>query len=169
MTNENPDGIGTFGVGASPIGGHDDPKKTGRNPDGTFAPGNRVNPAGKPVGARHKAVQALDALGRDTGAELVRSVIKAALAGDMSAMRIVLDRIWPARRGAPVAIDLPAIRTADDVVAAMAAIADAASDGDLSPEEAETFAKLIEANRKALETADLERRLAALEAKEAVR
>lgn len=81
----------------------------------------------------------------------------------MGAMKIVLDRIWPARRGAPVNLDLPAIRTADDVVAAMAAIADAVAGGDLTPDEGEVFAKLIEANRRAIETADLAQRIEALE------
>lgn len=32
----------------------DSPEFTGRKPDGTFAPGNRVNPAGRPKGARSK-------------------------------------------------------------------------------------------------------------------
>ena len=146
-----------------------DPSKSGRNPDGTFALGNRANPAGKPRGARSKAVVALDALGREAGAELVQNVIRAALRGDMAAMKIVLDRIWPARRGAPVAINLPVIHTAGDLVAAMAAVADAAASGELTPEEGETFTKLIEANRRAIETADLAQRIEALEAKEAGR
>jgi hypothetical protein len=40
----------------------DEPVNTGRKPDGNFAPGNRVNPHGKPKGARDKATQMVDKL-----------------------------------------------------------------------------------------------------------
>ena len=33
---------------------NDEPETTGRNQDGTFAPGVSGNPAGRPKGARHK-------------------------------------------------------------------------------------------------------------------
>ena len=44
----------------------DEPESTGRNQDGTFAPGFSGNPAGRPKGARHKLSERfLDALLRD--------------------------------------------------------------------------------------------------------
>lgn len=140
-----------------------EPIDSGRQPDGRFAPGNNANPAGRPRGSRNKAIQALDALGREAAEELVKSVIDSAKDGDMQAARIILDRIWPSRRGAPVSLDLPSIKTAADVQAAMAAVAEAVAGGQITPDEGEAFCKLVEANRKAIETADLAERIERLE------
>jgi hypothetical protein len=44
----------------------DEPANTGRNQDGTFAPGVSGNPAGKPKGARHKLSESfIEALLKD--------------------------------------------------------------------------------------------------------
>ncbi|GBR76635.1 DUF5681 domain-containing protein [Acidiphilium acidophilum] len=132
--------------------------------DGRFKPGQSGNPAGKPRGARHKAVQALDILGRNASEEIVLAVIQQAKSGDMRAAELVLRRVWPERKGSPVELDLPTIRTAEDAMLAMSVVTDAAAAGTISPDEGEGFAKLIEAHRRAIETADLAERIAALEA-----
>jgi hypothetical protein len=132
--------------------------------DTRFKPGVSGNPAGKPRGARHKAVQALDILGRNASEEIVLAVIQQAKSGDMRAAELVLRRIWPERKGSPVELDLPTIRTAEDAMLAMSVVTDAAAAGTISPDEGEGFAKLIEAQRRAIETADLADRIAALEA-----
>ncbi len=132
---------------------------------GRFQPGQSGNPAGKPRGARHRAVQALDVLGRNASEEIVLAVIQQAKSGDMRAAELVLRRIWPERKGAPITLDLPAIRTAADCVTAMGIITEAAADGTLSPDEAEGLSKLIDGQRRAIETAELAERIAALEAR----
>jgi hypothetical protein len=85
----------------------------------------------------------------------------------MTAARLVLDRIAPPRKGRPVAIDLPAVETPADVVTAIGALVTAVADGALTPDEAATVAGLLEAKRRALETVDLEQRLATLESRQA--
>ena len=128
-----------------------------------FAPGQSGNPAGKPLGARHAALVALDAIGADNAREVMQAVVDAARGGDMRAAEILLSRIWPRRKGRPVALDLPTLNTAADVSAALAATAAAMAEGALSPEEAGTVAAVIETQRRAMETLDLEARIAALE------
>jgi hypothetical protein len=140
------------------------PENTGPVQDGRFKPGQSGNPAGKPKGARHAALLALDAIGSESAAEVMRAVVDAAKAGDMRAADILLRRLWPERKGRPVPIDLPAMREAGDVVAALGAVAAAVAAGDASPEEGQAIAAIIEGQRRAIETADIERRLAALEA-----
>jgi hypothetical protein len=140
------------------------PDNSGGKQDGRFKPGQSGNPAGKPRGARHKAVQALDILGRNASEEIVLAVIQQAKSGDMRAAELVLRRVWPERKGSPVELDLPTIRTAEDAMLAMRVVTDAAAAGTISPDEGEGFAKLIEAHRRAIETADLAERIAALEA-----
>ena len=51
------------------------------------------------------------------------TLVMNAKGGDMAAARIILDRVWPARKSRPVALDLPEIKTAADVVAALGAAA----------------------------------------------
>ncbi|MCA1604571.1 MAG: hypothetical protein LC775_03630, partial [Acidobacteria bacterium] len=89
----------------------------------------------------------------------------AAKKGDMTAAKIILDRIAPPCRGRRVRLNLPPIVGAADVVQASTAVVDAMSRGVISAEEAQAAAVVLEHHRKAVETFDLERRLAALEQK----
>ena len=66
-------------------------KSNGRNPDGTFAAGN----PGKPKGTRHRATRAALALLEGEVEALTRRAIQAALEGDMTAMRLCIERIAP--------------------------------------------------------------------------
>jgi hypothetical protein len=58
---------------------------------------------------------------------------------------------------------MPPIRGAADLAAAMAAVADAASCGAVTPREAMQLGHLAEAYARAVETTELERRLKAVE------
>ena len=60
-------------------------------------------------------------------------------------------------------LDLPAVNPADDVCTAMSATISARADGDITPEEAAVVAGVLDTKRKAIETVEIERRLAALE------
>lgn len=96
---------------------------------------------------------------------VVAAVLAAAKAGDMVAARIVMDRLAPVRKGAPVPFALPSIATAEDVDKALGAIAALMAVGDLSPDEAGTVAGVIEMRRRAIETSLTEQRLAEIEAR----
>jgi len=135
-------------------------RKSGRNTDGTFGPGN----SGKPKGTRHKATQAALALLDGEAEALTRQAVTMALGGDMTALRLCLERIAPPRRDAPVTFDLPPMETARDAAKAAGAVLGAVADGDLTPTEGAHIMALVETYRRTLETTELEARLAALEA-----
>jgi len=138
----------------------DDPRKNATKTRGKpFRSGN----PGKPKGARHKTTLLAEKLMQDDAENIVNAVLTAARAGDMTAARIVLDRIAPARRDNPVAFPLPKIKRPADAVAASAAILSAVADGRLTPGEALEVSKLIEGIVKTLEVAELEERLNELE------
>ena len=130
---------------------------------GQFAPGCSGNPAGKKPGTRHRATRLAEKLMADDAEAVVKAVVAAAKEGDMTAARLVLDRIAPPCRGRPVRLDLPPIVGAADLVKALAAVADAMARGVISAEEAQAAAGVLDHHRKAVETLDLERRIAALE------
>jgi len=96
---------------------------------------------------------------------LTRKVLEMALAGDIAAMRLCLERILPPRRERPVRFKLPELQSPPDAAAAMAALAAAVADGDLTPSEAAELSKLVAAYVKALEASDFDQRLRAIEAK----
>ena len=135
-------------------------RKSGRNTDGTFGPGN----SGKPKGTRHKATQAALALLDGEAEALTRQAVTLALGGDTTALRLCLERIAPPRRDAPVTFDLPPMETARDAAKAAGAVLGAVAEGELTPGEGAALMALVEGFRRTLETTELEARLAALEA-----
>ena len=133
----------------------------GRNPDGTFAPGN----PGKPKGSRHRATKAVEKLLDGQAEVLTEKAVAMALEGDGAALRLCLERIAPPRKDTPVNFDLPPMASAQEASQAAGAVLKAVSDGDLTPLEGATVMGLVENYRKALETSELEARIAELESR----
>jgi hypothetical protein len=94
---------------------------------------------------------------------LTRKAVELALEGDTVALRLCLERLLPPRRSRRITFDLPTIQTAADLLPAFAAVVSAMGAGELAPDEAAVIAGVLEAKRKAIETGDLVKRLAALE------
>ena len=74
-----------------------------------FAPGMSGNPAGRPKGARNRATVAAEALLEGEAEALTRKAVELALAGDVTALRLCLERVVPPRKDRAVAFDLPAV------------------------------------------------------------
>ena len=128
-----------------------------------WKPGTSANPAGRPKGARNKTTLAIEALLDGEADAITRKAVELAKAGDMTAIRICLDRLCPPRRDRHVTFAIPAIETAADTAKASSAILTAVADGDLTPSEAAELGKLIESYVKALEATEFEERLRRLE------
>ena len=135
-----------------------------REPGGRpFAKGVSGNPAGRPVGSRNKATLLALQLLEGEAEALTRKAVEQALEGDTTALRLCLERLVPPRKGRAIELDLPAITATVDLPPAFAALVAALARGDLTPDEAQTVGTLLEQHRRVLETADLERRVKALE------
>ena len=139
-----------------------DEETTSDRKPGLFEPGGPGGP-GRRAGSRNKATLALDKIADDAGEDILKKMVEAALDGDRHAAELVLQRIWPTRKSRPIALALPSIQSASDVVAAVGAIADAVGAGEITPDEGQAVASILEAKRRAIETVDLESRLSALE------
>jgi len=130
-----------------------------------FPKGTSGNPAGKPIGTRHKATQAALTLLEGEGEALTRKAVELALAGDTTALRLCLERLIPPRKERHVSVELPSVSTVADLGLVTSALLEAAGQGVITPGEAQALGGLVEAHRKALELGEIERRIAALENK----
>ena len=131
----------------------------GRNPDGTFSEGN----AGKPKGARNRATRAVQDLLEDQTEALTQAAVNKALEGDVSALRLCLERIIPAKKDTPVEFDIKPMQSAGDAAVAAGSIVAAVALGELTPIEGASVMGLVDSYRRAIETSEFEKRLEALE------
>ena len=140
-----------------------DPENAGEKQGNRFKPGQSGNPAGKAKGARNRTTLAIEAILDGEAEQLTRKAVELALSGDMTALRLCMDRLAPVRRDRPVNFDLPKIETIADLPKATRAIMEAVAGGELTPSEAAELGKLVDAHAKAIEVTELHRRLEALE------
>ena len=127
-----------------------------------FAPGNTLG-CGRPKGSRNKAKSPGQKVLEDYAEHVVRKCVALAMQGDRSAMRLCMERISPARRGACITMTLPAIRTAEDIDKAAERVTQAIRRGDLTPAEGGTMMNILESRSRVMERVQLERRLERLE------
>lgn len=97
---------------------------------------------------------------------VTRKAIELAKAGDPTVLRLVLDRINPPRKSRTVNLALPVVEKIDDVAAALAAVVEAVAAGEVTPDEGNAVANLLELRRKAIETTELQKRIEVLEARQ---
>jgi hypothetical protein len=135
-----------------------------RSNAGKFVPGKSANPGGKRPGTKNrKTILAAKLMAGIDVPRIMARLEKDALKGDKAAAKLILDRTIPPRRGFPIAIKLPPINTAADVVAAMSVVMAKLASGTVSTIEASELSAVIDAARKAIELNDVEKRLHALE------
>jgi hypothetical protein len=129
-----------------------------RLPDGRFPPGASGNPAGRPK----TESAALRAELAEHGEDIAKVVLDAALAGDLQAAKLVLDRISPPLKAqaAPVLLNLP---SPENATGTAAAIIRAAADGEIPPDVATQLVGAVGTLARIIEIDELKDRLEALE------
>lgn len=128
---------------------------------GQFRPGQSGNPRGKPPGTRKKIVRAIESQIADAAHDLTAVVIEAALTNWRAAIEL-LKLLGVGKRTMVEAPDMPPMGNASDIVSAYTHIIGQVAAGEMSIEEADGVAALLEQHRKAIETEYLARRLAEL-------
>ena len=132
---------------------------------GRFAPGNKASP-GRPLG-RGAVAEMRDALAADLGG-IIDTVRAKAMAGDMQAARIILDRLVPSLRPVeiPTAVSMPAGAT---LAGQAQAVIDAAANGSLAAGQAAQIVTALGGVAKIIEATELLKRIEALESLTAAR
>lgn len=114
-----------------------------------FRPGESGNPKGRPKGARNRATLAAEALLEGEAEALTRKAVELALAGDVTALRLCMERLVPPRKERPICLDLPPINSPEDAQRAVNVVLEAVAGGQITPSEAAALCGLIDAARPA--------------------
>jgi hypothetical protein len=95
--------------------------------------------------------------------QLVQKTVELALAGDITALRLCLERLIPPRKDRPINLSLPAIENVQHISLAMTRVSTAIGEGEITPMEGEVLSNVLAAHKAVLLTGDLERRVDELE------
>jgi len=128
-----------------------------------FRKGVSGNPNGRPKGSRNNATLAAEALLAGEAEKLTRKCIDLALDGDPIALRLCMERIYPARKDRPVEFALPPINTARDAADVMSSVMNAVAAGQLTPADASELSKVVACTVKSFEAAEFADSLASID------
>ena len=131
-----------------------------------FKPGQSGNPKGKARGTLHRATRAAMELLEGDLEAITRVCIEKAKAGDLLAVKLILDKLLPNQRERSINLKVPRVKGAQDLPQALEAVMKAVAQGEITPSEGQALTAMLEAYRKGLELTEMEARVAALEKQE---
>lgn len=129
-----------------------------------FKSGQSGNPNGRPKGSRNKATLALQELLDGEAEEIGRKAIEFAKSGDVTAIRLVLERVLPAKKDSPLLLDIKKPTSSAEITEAMGLVVESVGLGDITPAEGRAMVGLLDSLRKSMELTEIEKRLRKLEA-----
>ena len=102
-------------------------------------------------------------------AESIEAVFQAVLTaatqdGDMAAAKLLIDRVIPSRRGAPVSFHIRPLKTPEDCALAYADLLDDVGAGRLTPDEAQTISAIVAKRAELFPSVELAAEIEALKA-----
>lgn len=126
-----------------------------------FEKGNRIG-QGRPRGSRNQRTIFTEAM-ENHGEAIIKQCQVLALKGDATALRLCVERLIPVTRPWNNRFTMPAVKTAADLGGAWQSVLKQVARGNISPQEGEAVASMLENRRRAIETEELDGRLRALE------
>jgi hypothetical protein len=126
---------------------------------GKFKPGQSGNPGGKAPGTKSRTTLLRESLA-DHLPDILDRLVEQANAGDLQAIKVLLDRVMPALRpiDSPVRLSL-----GEDLGANGRAILAAAASSEITPDQAAKLLQGVGALARVIEIDELAKRVAALE------
>jgi hypothetical protein len=124
---------------------------------------------GRKAGASNKATAEIRSLAREYGPEAVAELARLAKEAQseqarISACNALLDRAYGRSQASQlIQLDLPDVSKLGGITEALTAILRSTANGELTPSEAQALGGLLETQRKAIETVELEARIEQLE------
>jgi hypothetical protein len=130
-------------------------------------PGERRG--GRKAGVPNKATAEIRTLAREHGPAAIQELARLAKEAQSEQARIsactaLLDRAYGRSQASQlIELDLPDTATLDGITSSLATILEATAAGKITPAEAHSLSGIMEVQRKAIETAELEDRIKRLE------
>ena len=121
--------------------------------------------SGRPKGSRNKTTRKAQELLDRFGEAIMQRCMSMALQGDPGAIRLIMERLIPARRDGYVRLPLPRAKTVADVSASNQKVLQAIARGQVTPADGECLSRILEGQRRLIETTELAARIEALEQK----
>ncbi|MCK6419026.1 MAG: DUF5681 domain-containing protein [Alphaproteobacteria bacterium] len=138
------------------------PETTHPKQDTRFKPGQSGNPAGRPKGSRHKYTLAAQELLAGESESLTRKAIELALEGDVTALRLCLERIAPALKATAPTITLETPMP-ESLTETAHAFVKAAFQGEIAPDIAAQLVSAVASVARTEELENVKERLESLE------
>lgn len=126
-----------------------------------FEPGNKAG-LGRPPGSRNKESIFQEVLDRD-GEKIIEVIKRRAMRSNPAAMKLCMERLLPVAKRSNAQFRLPPVDTAAGLAGAISAVTQAVAEGELSAQEGESVAKIIESQRRNIEAGEFDARIRALE------
>jgi len=131
---------------------------------GQFKKGSSGNPTGRPAGSRNKSTMACEELLAGQAEKLTQKAMEMALEGNIQAMRLCLERIIPVRTERCITLESRPVESVKDLPVQFQDILRAVAEGRITPGEGESVLSILSGHARIMEIAEVDRRLAVLEA-----
>ena len=130
-----------------------------------FQKGKSGNPAGKVKGTLNKTTALAKKLLAEDIEDITKNLVMLAKNGDMTAIKIVIDKLIPNQKSSQISFELPTIKTATDIAGGFSQILEQVSTGEISVADAKDVGSILESARKTYEIEELEKRIDDLQLK----
>jgi hypothetical protein len=107
--------------------------------------------------------ETLEKLLDEQGEALLMAAIERGRSGDVSALRLALDRLMPPLKDRLVEVNLESIATVTDLLQSIGVVIGDVAKGKLTPSEGATLVGMLSSMRSAFETCEMDARLRAIE------
>jgi hypothetical protein len=127
--------------------------------DNRFQNGNHASP-GRPKGSKNKSTLMLEAIGLENATSVYQKLVDLALGrtkeGDVTACKIILDRVNPVKKGNKYSLDyFGETKTIKDINALSEHVVNLVIQGEISLEEAEEYGRILEQRLKMITDTDI--------------
>lgn len=127
-----------------------------------YKAGKSGNPAGRAKGSKNKRTKLMEALEKDLP-KLLKATKEKALEGDIGALRLLLERLIPAKKTEASTVTIKGLSKEATLTGKACAILDAIAAGEVPPDIGANLITALGATAKIIEMDELVKRLEVLE------
>ena len=134
-----------------------------RDGKGKFKKGASGNPSGRPPGNQNKSTLFYEQMLEGKAELLITKLMEKAEQGDIRALTLCLDRIFPVRKERFINLNLKPVESPQDLPIHFQEITTAVAEGRITPTEGEALSNILTNHARAMQTVELDQRIAQLE------